>query len=105
MIARLGATIDRILVTEVREHTYFAELHLTTGGNPLVVSARPSDAVALAVRIGCPIFATEEVLEAGGQPEDTDDGESGDGDGHDEAQILAEFQDFIAGVSPDDFAE
>lgn len=102
VLARLGAAIERVVITEVREHTYFAELHLHSGGEALIVSARPSDAIALAVRVDCPIFATDEVLDVGGQAEGAeDDG----GEDRDEEQILAEFQDFIASVSPDDFAE
>ncbi len=100
VLEALGAELERVVVTEMRDHTYFAELHLRRDGTPLVVSSRPSDAVALAVRVGCPIFATEPVLELGGRVEEevetADDGEE---------QILAEFQDFIAGVTPDDFAE
>jgi len=101
VLETLSAQVDRVVVTEMRDHTYFAELHLTQAGKPLIVSSRPSDAVALAVRIGCPIYATDEVLEVGGQVETVE----AEAEGGDEEQILAEFQDFIAGVSPDDFAE
>lgn len=102
VIAVLEVEIERVVVTEMRDHTYFAELHLMQGDKAIIVSSRPSDAVALAVRVGCPIYATEQVLEVGGQLEDTT---AGDGEAGNEAQILAEFQDFIASVSPDDFAE
>jgi uncharacterized protein len=102
VLSVLDAEIERVVVTEMRDHTYFAELHLMQGERAIIVSSRPSDAVAIAVRVGCPIYATDQVLEAGGQVEEAaaDGGEPGD-----EAQILAEFQDFIASVSPDDFAE
>jgi bifunctional DNase/RNase len=102
VLSVLDAEIERVVVTEMRDHTYFAELHLMQGERAIIVSSRPSDAVAIAVRVGCPIYATDQVLEAGGQVEEaaTDGDEPGD-----EAQILAEFQDFIASVSPDDFAE
>jgi len=102
VLTALGASVERVVVTEMKEHTYFAELHLVAAGQPLVVSSRPSDAVALAVRIGCPIFATDEVLDAGGHEEEEAAEEATPGT---EEQILAEFQDFIASVSPDDFAE
>ena len=100
MLERLGAELERVVVTEMRDHTYFAELHLVTAGGPVVVSSRPSDAIALAVRIGCPIYATEVVLELGGRVDEVEVEDDGT-----EEQILAEFQDFIDGVSPDDFAE
>jgi uncharacterized protein len=96
----LGATLEHIVITEVREHTFFAALHLRTGtGEALVVSSRPSDAIALAVRTGAAIYAEEALLdEAAVQaPEVTDD------EGDEEA-ILDEFRDFLDDVSPDDFA-
>ena len=102
VLATLGAEVEQVVVTEMREHTYFAELHVRTAGAQHVVSARPSDAIALAVRIGCPIFATDEVLEQGGQVEEVAGDDDGEGD---EEQILADFQDFIAHITPDDFAE
>jgi bifunctional DNase/RNase len=103
VIDALGAELEHVIVTEVREHTYFAELHLSANGESIVISCRPSDAVALAVRVGCEIFATAEVLAAGGRIETPPDetGESAE----EEQQILAEFQDFIASVTPEDFAE
>ena len=58
VLDELGATLDRVVITDVREHTFFAELHLVTGGATRVVSSRPSDAVALAVRTGSPLFAS-----------------------------------------------
>jgi uncharacterized protein len=103
VLTTLDTRVERVVVTEMREHTYFAELHLVQGERTLIVSSRPSDAIALAVRVGCPIYATDDVLEAGGQiADDAEPGEDGTGN---EEQILAEFQDFIAGINPDDFAD
>jgi hypothetical protein len=99
-IEALGATVDRIVITEVRDHTYYAELHLSTGDGEHVVSARPSDAVALAVRRDVDIFASETLLDEAGQPAaaaDDDDDEQAD-------EIIDEFKDFIDNVSPEDFA-
>ncbi len=58
-----GVVLERIVVTELQESTFFAELHLSAAGRVRVVSSRPSDAVALAVRIGCRIFVAEDVLD------------------------------------------
>ncbi|MFI5234071.1 MAG: bifunctional nuclease family protein [Gemmatimonadales bacterium] len=58
----LRATLDRVVVTAVRENTYFAELHLRTGEELVLVDARPSDAIALAVRFHAPIFTTDQLL-------------------------------------------
>lgn len=94
----LGATLDHVLITEVREHTFFAELHLRTGAGEIVVSSRPSDAIALAVRTESPIFAAESLLDevAVETPDETDEG--------DEEAILDEFRDFLHDVNPEDFA-
>jgi bifunctional DNase/RNase len=93
----LGAELVRVVVTEMREHTFYAELHLTTAGGPLVISARPSDAIALAVRTGAPLFADEALVDEVGQepaPEPEDEA----------AEIIDEFHDFIENVNPEDFA-
>ncbi len=48
LLGELGATLTKVVVTEMRDRTYYAELHLTTGVGDKVISARPSDAIALA---------------------------------------------------------
>jgi bifunctional DNase/RNase len=106
LLEEVGATVVRVTVTELRERTFFAEIELEVGGVTRVVSSRPSDAVALAVRTDTPIFATEEVLADAGQlidagPDEDDDVE-GD-DSTDPAELLDEFKQFLDEVSPDDF--
>lgn len=56
VVTALGGLLRRVQVTRVHEGTYYAELHLTRGGQALVVDARPSDAIALALRLDAPIF-------------------------------------------------
>jgi uncharacterized protein len=60
---RLRIDVDRVVVTEVRDSTYFASIHCRSGENPLVFDARPSDAIALALRTASPIFVEHEVVE------------------------------------------
>ncbi|MEO7398962.1 MAG: bifunctional nuclease family protein, partial [Ilumatobacteraceae bacterium] len=93
----LGATLLRVVVTEVRDHTYYAELFLQTASGPKTVSSRPSDALALAARTGAEIFASEALLDAVGQ--DAAVAAALDADGEEE-QILDEFRDFIDNISP-----
>ncbi|MCU0261171.1 MAG: bifunctional nuclease family protein [Ilumatobacteraceae bacterium] len=95
-LALLDTTVERVVVTEVRDHTYYAELHLATPAGPKVISSRPSDAIALAVRCDAPLFASDELIDEVGQeppPEPADDDE-----------IIDEFHDFIESVNPEDFA-
>ena len=110
LISDLGSSLERVVITELRDTTFYADLHLAdpgagSGEDPaeggadipaLVLSARPSDAVALAVRVGAPIFATEELL-----------GEAGYSESEEEEtpeEVVEEFREFIQNVSPDDFA-
>jgi bifunctional DNase/RNase len=95
----LGATLERVLITEVREHTFFAELHFRTPTGQTIVSSRPSDAIALAVRTDAPIFAEESLLDEAGVVAPV----VGEDDENEEA-ILDEFRDFLDDITPDDFA-
>ena len=64
LVERLGARLDRVVIDEMRDDTYFAKLHLeAAGGRPVVVDARPSDAIALALRLHGPLLVSEELFE------------------------------------------
>ncbi len=101
VLGALGATLERVVVTEIREHTYFAVLHLSTPAGPQLVSSRPSDAMALAARTGSPIFATDVLLDEVGQDSATASAVLVEGE---EESILDEFRDFIENISPEDFS-
>lgn len=62
IIVGLGATLRRVQITRVENNTYFGELHLERGGEIVQVDSRPSDAIAIAVRLDAPIFAAESLL-------------------------------------------
>jgi uncharacterized protein len=98
LIDELGARVDRIVITDLSEGTFYAEVHLVVGAETRRVSSRPSDAIALAQRVECPIFAEEEVLAVAGIVE-----ESGD-DGEQSEEVVEKFREFIDSVNPDDFA-
>ena len=55
-ITGLGATVQRVVVTELRNDTFFAAIWATRNGEPIVIDARPSDAIALAMRTDCPFL-------------------------------------------------
>jgi len=96
----LGAQLERVVITELRETTYYADLEVSSSLGLQHISARPSDAVALAVRVGCPIFSSEEVLDTAGFVDElVPDEESED---LPEA-VVEEFKQFIEQVSPEDF--
>ena len=100
IIEELGARLECIVITELRERTFYAEVRLLLGTVRHTVSARPSDAVALAVRVDCPIYAEEELLDAEGVilPEEDDEDETPEAE-----ELVSEFRDFIEGIKPEDF--
>lgn len=86
-------TVERILISELVDQTFFAVIHMSMDGRTAEVSSRPSDAIALAVRINAPIFAAEEVLEqAGIELRDEEESE------------VEKFREFLDQVTPEDFA-
>lgn len=99
VLVELGASIDRIVITAISEGTFYADLHLKTGDSTSTLSCRPSDAIALAVRLECPIYASEEVLDDAALPER----QLMDGDG-DSEEVVEAFREFIDSVDPEDFA-
>ncbi|MBI2909845.1 MAG: bifunctional nuclease family protein [Chloroflexi bacterium] len=66
VITALGATVDSIVVSDLNNDTFYAKIVLHTDGNRLEIDSRPSDAIALAVRVKVPIYAEEPVLEKAG---------------------------------------
>ena len=89
----LQVSVQRIVVTELRDSTFFASIQLQRNGDSYEITSRPSDAIALAVRMATPIFAEEGVLEEASIliPGDED-------------EEVEKFREFLNNVSPEDFA-
>jgi len=62
IIQYMNGHLDRVVITELKDDTYYAVLWVTQSGEPITVDARPSDAIALALRADCPIYVAEPVL-------------------------------------------
>ena len=62
LILGMGASLQRVQITKVQENTYYAELHLHRGDDVFHIDARPSDSIAIALRLAAPIFAQESLL-------------------------------------------
>lgn len=82
LIVEVGAQVERVVVTELRDNTFFAVIEMrNTEGDVLTLDSRPSDAIALALRADCPIFVNEDVIRAsrntvgGGEEEEESSGE------------------------------
>jgi bifunctional DNase/RNase len=63
IVIGLGADLERVLISRVEENTYYAELHLRRNGHVVQIDARPSDSIAVALRLKAPIFTDEGLLE------------------------------------------
>ena len=74
LLEEAGASIRQVAITSLQDGIYYAEIQLTDGeGRELVLDSRPSDAIALALRTGAPIFAEEDVLDVDSENWDGDD--------------------------------
>jgi len=108
MIENLGGVVRAVVVNDLANDTFFARIHIEQDGRVIEVDSRPSDAIALAVRTGVPIYADESVLDRAGvmlnaEGEPVDDGENGGGITPEERAKLAAFSDFISELDLDDF--
>ncbi|HEX6401010.1 MAG TPA: bifunctional nuclease family protein, partial [Actinomycetota bacterium] len=88
----LSVAVEKIVVTELRDSTFYATIQLARNGDRYEISSRPSDAIALAVRLAAPIFASEDVLEEAAilMP------------GEEEEEV-EKFREFLDNVTPEDF--
>ena len=96
MLQKLDVSCAKVSVTELRENTFYASITLSVNGRELEIDSRPSDALALAVRSGAPIFAAEDVIaesaiEFEHEVEDTE-------------EVVDRFKEFLDQVTPEDFA-
>jgi len=68
VMEELGGRVEKVVISDLRENTYIASLHLRTPRDAVVVDARPSDSLALAARTNCPVEIAEAVFEEGRRP-------------------------------------
>jgi uncharacterized protein len=98
LLDELGVTVAQVVVTELRDRTFFAELRLRSAGGTNSISSRPSDAIALAARTGTPIYVSEAVLAEAAYREDDERDGGGESD-----EMVEQFRQFIENVNPEDF--
>ncbi len=107
VISALGAQLFSIEITELVDNTFFANLRLVRSGEEIIVSARPSDAVALALRVGAPILVSDDLMAAEGKvmqlAYDDDDEEYVELAAPHEADLVAQLREFLDQVRPEDF--
>jgi hypothetical protein len=105
VIEALGANVSAIIVNDLRNDTFFAKILLTSDGSQLEVDSRPSDAIALAVRVKVPIYAEETVLDKAGIVIDPETGKPAPAREipPEELESMSAFRDFIESLDLSDF--
>lgn len=93
ILSQAKVEVEQVLINDLVDQTFYASIKMISGSDSVEVSSRPSDAIALAVRMGSPIYGSEEVLEqAGIELKD------------DEETEVEKFREFLDQVTPEDFA-
>jgi bifunctional DNase/RNase len=100
VIVGLGAELRKVIITQVKDNTYFAELHIYRGDTVIQIDARPSDSIALALRLKAPIFTNENLLEL--TSIDTGDTSIQPGAGPLDADSLKSY---LQNLDPEDFGK
>jgi bifunctional DNase/RNase len=95
LLTQLEARVVRIAVTELRDNTFYALITVAVNGTEIEIDSRPSDAIALAVRVDAPIFAAESVIEESGIEFEQEANEE---------EVVEEFKRFLDEVTPEDFS-
>ncbi len=91
IIENMGARLEKVVINDLRDSTYYAELHLLQGNNLIVIDSRPSDAINLALRFDAPVFVEEEVLEKSKVPKPEEEEEK------------EKLKEWLENIKPEDF--
>jgi bifunctional DNase/RNase len=97
ILETIEARVVKVMVTDLKENTFYAVLHLQVGGTEYTVDSRPSDAIALALRVGAPIYVDEEVVRKAKNLEPGKEGEPVKADDPDR------LREWLQNIKPEDF--
>jgi bifunctional DNase/RNase len=100
ILESLEARVLKIVVTDLKENTFFAAIHLQVGDSEITVDSRPSDAIALALRMAAPIFVEEEVVRKAKSVEVTKETEVGG-----RAEDPQKIKEWLDSIKPADFGK
>ena len=107
LLDALGSDVVRVVITELRSSTYYAEIVLRHDGQEVPVSSRPSDAVAVAVRTGTPLYVADDLMDAEGillAVDEEDEDEDADEADDNPDELVGEFRHFLDTIRPEDFS-
>jgi bifunctional DNase/RNase len=94
IITGMNATVTKIIVNDLKNNTFYAVIHLSLDGNNIVIDSRPSDAIALALRIGAPIYVSTEVVNKARSIDMTKESEDTD-----------QLKEWLENLKPEDFGK
>jgi len=94
IITGMNATVTKVVVNDLKNNTFYAVIHLTLDGNNIVIDSRPSDAIALALRIGVPIYVSTEVVNKARSIDMTKESEETD-----------QLKEWLENLRPEDFGK
>lgn len=94
IITGMNATVTKIVVNDLKNNTFYAVIHLSLDGNNIVIDSRPSDAIALALRIGAPIYVSTEVVNKARSIDMTKESEETD-----------QLKEWLENLRPEDFGK
>ena len=77
ILGEVGCSVESVEITELKENTYYASVHLSLGGRQVMIDSRPSDAIAIALRTKSPIYVAKAVLEASSVLQQGEEGKEG----------------------------
>ncbi|MBF8254916.1 MAG: bifunctional nuclease family protein [Deltaproteobacteria bacterium] len=77
ILGEVGCSVESVEITELKENTYYASVHLSLGGRRVMIDSRPSDAIAIALRTKSPIYVAKAVLEASSVLQQGEEGKEG----------------------------
>jgi bifunctional DNase/RNase len=97
VLEQMDAKCERVSVTELRDNTFFASITISMNGSEMEIDSRPSDAIALAVRVQAPIFAADDVIE--------ESAIEFEHEVEDQEEVVDRFKEFLDNVTPEDFAK
>ena len=104
-IRELGVKVSHVLVSELRNDTFFARIVVDVDGNSMEIDSRPSDAIALAVRVGAPIFVSEQVMGLASITPEEEISLETEATTSQEREDLAVFRDFVDSLNLDDLGD
>jgi hypothetical protein len=94
ILEHLGATVHQVIINDLRDNTFYAVIEISVNGNPIMVDSRPSDAIAIALRVNAPIFVAEDVINKAKSIDVSDEKEEND-----------RWRDWLENLKPEDFGK